>query len=858
MAPRKLSRWPFVAVVACLFLSGAASLVLELVWSRLLKLVFGSTTLAVSTILIAYMLGLGLGGLLGGRVAHRLRNGVRAYGLFEVGLGAYALAVPFLLQQFPAIDRAGLTGLGFWPAALVRFVLALLLLLLPTILMGATLPVLVAALARGGSGLGSRAGLLYGINTMGAVGGTLLATFVLFPRVGLAATNLAGAILDLLAGLVALAWLARSFQAAGRPSASAKQARVVRAARPGRWNLLLVSYALVGFTALVYEIGWTRVLAMVLGSSIYAFATMLVAFLAGIALGSLLFRRRADRLARPLAAYALGVALLGGVAFAAGLVFGNLPDLFLALMAWTGPGRVFQVLVQLGVAGVVMLAPTLVLGALFPLVARAAGAGRTDGGRVVGDVYFANTMGSAAGAFAAGFVLIPLAGLRVALAGAVGLNLATAAILLARQRQWTGSGKRLAAGLLGVSAVAMVLFPPAWNERSLTRGLYYHPSKMMTFSLPLHRYEGMPDPEEEEILFYRDGLNTTVSVHRDLAGLDLLLNGKADASLGDMSTQVLSGQIPMLFGGPVERALVIGYASGVTTGAVALHEPERVDVVDIEPAVFQASHFFDDFNHHPLDDPRVHVVIDDGRTYLAATGARYDVIVSEPSNPWIAGCSNLFTREFFQIARQALRPGGRLLQWIPIYDMDRTVLQAILRGLQAEFPYVYGFLESVDEVDLLILATDRELSLADLPDWPGLPEAVRDDLRRIGIFSSAQLWSLMRLTAEDIGKMTRGAGPVNSDDNMYVELHLPWTRNRFPLREWDVLGRFTEGAGGMDGPGSPPLTPDELGALALSYLEERHDPRVAETLLRRARPGEECALCLTAVAALAGQMAGAP
>jgi spermidine synthase len=257
-------------VAACLFLSGAGSLVLEVVWTRLLRLVFGSTTLAVSTVLVAYMLGLGLGGLFGGRIAARLRNGVRAYGLMEIGIALYAFAVPSLLALLPQLTGALFAELSFWPAALCRFAIVLVLLLLPTACMGATLPVLVAALVRGDATIARSVGLLYGVNTLGAVCGVFVATFALFPAVGLPGSNALGAILDLVVGLLALLVVAPRFErtlAGGAAAAAAAPAAAPRGAPAlRRWNLALLSYGTVGMTALVYEVCWTRALYFVVCS----------------------------------------------------------------------------------------------------------------------------------------------------------------------------------------------------------------------------------------------------------------------------------------------------------------------------------------------------------------------------------------------------------------------------------------------------------------------------------------------------------------------------------------------------------------------------------------------------------------
>ncbi len=828
-------RPPLAALALCLLLSGTGSLVLEVCWSRQLKLVFGSTTLSISTILVAYMLGLGLGGLLGGRWASRTANGVAAYGKIEIGIGLYALVVPFLLALYPVLNRTLLSGLPFWPAAVVRFLLSLVVLILPTLLMGATLPLLIAAVSRGDVAIGARVGLLYGINTLGAVLGTLAGTFVLFPLLGLRATNWAGALMDLGAGLLAL------FLIAPRVPGAAPSAAPSAAATSGgrRWTLGLISYGLVGLTALTYEVAWTRVLTMIFGSSIYAFATMLAAFLIGIALGSLLARGRLDGLAHPWAAYAAGLALLGALSLGTMLLLGRMTDLLAAVLAHYGAGGRNLVLGSFALSALAMLGPTLVLGALFPLLVRAAAQGRAASA-VTGDVYFVNTLGSATGAFLAGFVLIPTIGLAHTLACAVAINFVTAAAVLLWQSEWTSARRPAAAGAALVAAVLAVLVPSGWDPVRMTRGAYYRPQNALDVGIPLLPFESVP---LNAIRYYKDGVSATVSIHDEPGGRVMRINGKPDASLEDMPTQVLSGQIPMLFAPRADDVLVIGFASGVTAGAVSLHEPRRLDVAEIEPAVIAASHYFDEYNHRPLDRPFTRQIVDDGRSYLSATQQQYDVIISEPSNPFLSGCSNLFTKEFFALARRSLRPGGRLLQWIQLYGMDPDGLRSVFAALHTQFPYAYAFEFASDHADLLVLATDRPLRVADVPRWEDLKPAVRGDLEQVGIFSIADLLSLVRLVPADMRGLADASRVVNSDDNMFVELHAPWVMHDSSTANTTLLAPFDTGARGLVGLDSNDAPADLLGRTGLAYAVQRREPAIAQRLIAasRARGGSAAA-----------------
>ena len=825
----------FLAVAACFFFSGAAALTLEMVWSRSLRLVFGSTTLAISTVLVAYMLGLGLGGLLGAALAARVRRGVRVYGVVEIAVGVYALAVPWMLRRLPALD-AWIAGTGFWEATALRFVAVLAILLVPTMLMGATLPVLVAAMVRRDEGLAARVGLLYGINTLGAVAGVLLATFAFFPTLGLGNANLAGAAMAVLVGVLALALVAPRVGGTAQTATPTADAPPVAAEGRRRWDGLLLSYGLVGFTALAYEVCWTRALAMILGSSIYAFATMLAAFLAGIALGSLASRRWWDRVTHPQAVYAAGVGALGLSAVATILALGEMPRVFVRFvdLAGVAPGSILAV--NACTALLAMLAPTLVLGALFPLLLRAQSVSGRAAHRLVGEVYFVNTIGCALGAFAAGFLLIPRLGLQTTMAILVALNLAVAALLLVRQRQWTDRRRLPVVALLALGAVVVLASPPRWQPAELNRGVY---QLLLDADEWRVEYEPLLGVVSDGMLLYREGINTTVAVERRDGELVLRVNGKPDAgSEGDMPTQVLAGQVPMLFGPHAERILVIGLASGVTVGSLALHRPAEIDVVELEPAMVDASRFFDDLNHRPLEYPGTRVIVEDGRRHLARRPPPYDLIISEPSNPWISGVSNLFTREFFRAARAALRPDGRLLQWVQLYGLPIEAWASILAAMQAEFPYLYVFSNGTTAGDSFILGSQRRLTAPDFPRWEDLSDAVRDDLRRIGTFSTADLWSLLRLGPEEVAEIAAEAPVLNTDDNMYVELTAPFALHDTAAHQAIRRRMERPKAGALPQLESAGLrmSDDDVGELALSYATRRRALSLARAVLGQ-RPG---------------------
>jgi spermidine synthase len=756
----------------CFFLSGASGLVYEVVWLRWLVHLFGATTLAVATILTAFMGGLALGSWLGGRWAARAARPLRAYGVLELAIGGYALLLPAILELVvPALRFLGASETSsFASLSLARFGVAALLLLLPTACMGATLPLLAELAAPGLEQAGGRIGRLYAVNTAGAVLGTAVAGFLLLPTIGVIATNRLAVLLNVAVGLAAITagWAVHGARArrAGLPAAG-----VAGAALPGGRRAAVVALATVGASgavAMVYEVAWTRALALVLGSSVYAFTVMLTTFLVGLAGGSFLAARRADRLTEP--ALSLGAVQLaiGLAAFAGLALVGELPYLFLRLFELSGGRHGLLLALEFLLTGALILVPALLSGAVFPVAVRFAADAAASPGRVVGRLYAINTVGAIVGSFAGGFLLLPTVGIRGTLLLAIGVDLAAALTLFVavpgRRRP------RLAIAAVLVLALVIPLVAPAWQPLTMSSGVAVYARSLSRLS----RSEFHSRRQHPRLLFYEEGLTTTVTVEDDGHTVSLRVNGKTDASSGtDMSTQVLIGHLPVLFHPSPREVAVIGMGSGVTVGSVLRHPVRRVAVVELEPAVLRGARFFDDVNGRPLADPRSRVVVNDARNFMLLTGERFDVIVSEPSNPWMTGAASLFTTEFFALARERLAPAGVYGQWVQLYSLTPAVLRSIVGAFTAVFPHTVVLQTSVADV-LLVgsrapLALDPDI-LARRMAMPG----VGDDLRRVAVTEPLDVYARLLLDEEDVTRFARGAR-VNTDDNAYVEFTAPRT-----------------------------------------------------------------------------------
>ena len=699
-----LGRRSFLVVY---MLSGAAGLVYEVTWTRLLTLQLGHTVAAASTVLAAFMGGLAVGAWMAGRYVERsaetLRRNFRTYAFLEIAIAVAAMLLPIALKTaVPALAWAYADGEAPARFAFVRVAISLLLVGIPAAAMGATFPVAISASRT------TAPAAFYAANTTGAAFGAIAAGFWLIPALGLRRTTWVGMGLNVAAAIGALA-LSKIQNAESAESAeqsnrtSSKQTR--RALRAPRSNsvprsprLASAAAAISGFSALVYEVVWTRLLALVIGPTTYAFATMAAAFISGLAIGSAIGARLASRTDRPGpwlgALMGIGTVAAIGAAWYAGTA---MPLAVAAQVA--DPDVSFDAVVwrqALSVA-LLLLPMTVALGASFPLALALAGGEPATAARDASRVYAANTVGAITGSMAAGFVLVPLLGLRDSIRVASFLAAAAGAAVLFT----AGGGRRSRLlGPIAVTAVAIiaVVFMPPWDRALLASGAYKYAPYLSGTDLDGVLRAG-------QILYYRGGATGTVSV-RDLTGTrSLAIDGKVDASnAGDMLTQRLLGLLPVLLHGHAEDVAIIGLGSGVTVGsALAPGTAKRIDVLEISPEVVEASHFFDKENARALSQPGVRLIVGDGRSHLLLSPRQYDVVVSEPSNPWMAGVASLFTREFFEAARSRLKPDGILCQWAHTYDIATADLRSIVRTFSSVFPE--GGLWLVGGGDLLLIGT---------------------------------------------------------------------------------------------------------------------------------------------------------
>jgi predicted membrane-bound spermidine synthase len=756
---------PRALLLLAFLLSGGAGLIYELVWSRYLALFVGHSAEAQVLVIAMFLGGMSLGALVVGERSRGLGRPLVWYAVAEIVLAAVALTFHHIFgwvteaayaSIFPTLGSAG-------AIAVVKWVMAGLLVFVPSVVLGTTFPLIAAGvLRRFPARPGGTIAALYFVNSLGGALAVLVAGFVLIRIAGLPGALMSAAALNLgaagLAAVIGALPTRLDSTPAPEPDAAAggsgSTSAVLQGTRRRLWIALLWVSAMTAVASFIYEIGWIRMLSLVMGSATHSFEIMLSAFILGLAIGALAIRREADRAGRP-------IRLLGGIQWLMGLAalatlpvyaasFDLLGGLVAVLPSTDGGYRSYN-LARYGVALAVMLPSTVLAGMTLPLITSTLlriGSGE----RAIGWVYACNTAGAIVGVILAGLVLIPWLGLKGMLVAGAAVDMALGVALFAIDR-----GRGVAAAIVGARGesddgprpgVRPSMTPaPAWPAPvaavaavavcvAAAAGLRFDRALLTS---GVFRY-GPVDPSTQPILYYADGRTATVGVH--MSGSDTLIvltsNGKPDASLTsrwvraasetlpvepirqqDEATQMLMALVTLAHAPDARTGVVIGHGSGVSAHFL-LSDPllRSLTTVEIEPRMIDASYVYYPANARVFDDPRSRMVIADAKSFFAGRGERFDLILSEPSNPWVSGTASLFSLEFYQRIRSYLSEEGVFTQWFHLYESDADLVLSVLSALHASFPDYRAYL--VGDTDLMVVATAAE-TLRD-PDWSLLLE----------------------------------------------------------------------------------------------------------------------------------------
>ena len=779
------------------FLSGAAALVYQVVWVRSLTLVFGGSHLAVTAVLSIFMAGLALGGYALGTRADRLAKPLRVYGLLELGIAAFALVFAALMEVYPSVYVVLARGRedSLVTLSVIRVVFSLLALIVPTTLMGGTLPVLTRFVSRQPEELRVGLSFLYGLNTLGAVLGALLAGFVLLPTYSVSTTLALAVAANVLIGLVSIALQERAAPtlpvgevAPGEARPSPGPALIVSPgvepppeAAPVR--LVLWGIGISGFCALGYEVLWTRILTLAVGASVYGFTVMLAAFLTGIALGSKAYgafagRRRAAGadVRRSVACFGIVQLLIGVTAFLVTVYLRDIPANAIrlqGLILGAGMGAFgARTWSNFALAFLYMVVPAFFMGVAFPLAGEVQARYRGRVGRAVGDVLAVNTIGAILGAGVSGFGLIYLFGIERSLQLLSLLNVGLGLLVLASLR----GRRRLQAGVMAATAAALAflaLHPTALRLWDMKYFAIFRNNQPEAFRTPAMVREAV---ENTDVLYYAEGIESIVSAIQIKGGeLSFVTNGRIEASshLQAQQCQLTLGHLPMLLSRDPKRVLVVGLGSGMTLGATSVHPSvERLTLVEIEPKVLGVARTFASYNHQVLDNPKLRIVFNDGRNFLQTTPETFDVITADPIHPWFRGAGYLYTTEYFKLAAERLRPGGVVAQWLPIYELTPRDLRSVVRTFREQFRYTLMWLTHYD-AELVGSNDPIRIDEAELARRIATP-AVAADLQRVLMGSATDFLSYFIMGTEGMGRFGRD-GVLNTDGNLYLEFSAPFS-----------------------------------------------------------------------------------
>ena len=779
---------------ALFFVSGFCGLIYESIWSHYLKLFLGHAAYAQSVVLVVFIGGMAIGAWLCGRFAPRIRNPLLAYAAAEFVIGWCAIA--FNRVFVGATDWAYAILLPATCSAegwcLSSWALAAALILPQSVLLGTTFPLMTSGILRAfPQDPGRRIGLLYFLNSFGAVFGVLASAFILIPAIGLPGASMTAGVLNVLLALCVYVIARRP----GIPTAATPTGHSGSTGIGATPRLLLWVALLTGLTSFVYEIVWIRMLSLVLGSSTHAFELMLASFILGLALGGAWIRGRIDGLRDPRRFLAAVQTLMGLLAIATiafyDASFDAMAWMFAALSRTAGGYVLFNVGSAL-IAMAIVIAPTVMAGMTLPLITFLLMRTST-GERSIGYVYAWNTFGSIAGVLLAVHFGLPQLGLKWSLAGAAMIDVLLGVVLV-----WPAGAAAVRWRAAAVASLAVALAGTAMLDIDPTRT-----------ASGVFRYGVASLPPSSALLFRRDGKTASIDVVRHADGhLYIQSNGKPDASYQpvatgkpspDESTQVLIAGIALAHRPQAQDVAIIGFGSGISTAAMlASTAVRRVDTIEIEPAMIEGARQFSPANEAAFSDPRSRIVQEDAKSYFARSGQRYDIVVSEPSNPWVSGVSSLFTQEFYARLRQSIKPDGLLVQWIHAYEFSTPLLASILGALGTEFGD-YVIYQSGN--DLLVVAAigDRLEAPSDrvflMPEMSRLLAryALRgiDDLDMRRLAGRATLERLLPILAI----------PANSDYQPYVDSRAAEARflrtsvdrileiHRYPIRLIDLFER---------------------------------------------------------------------
>ncbi len=732
-------------ILTIFILSGVAGLIYELVWTRMLVLIFGNTLFATSTVLSSFMAGFAAGSYFIGKYIdqHNPRL-LRLYAILELAIGAMAMLFPLLLTLasplYAGLYRAFDGNLALLNVA--RFAICFVIILIPTFMMGGTLPVLVkySSSSNQTRSLGNRTGLLYGLNTLGAVVGCLICGFVLLEQLGMRLSGTVGITINIGVAVIAF-WLSRGERPGGATAQDDKpEAPVEQRYSRATVRAVIIAIGLSGFCSLAYEVFWARMLALFSSNTVYSFSAILSTFLGGIALGSLIYYKFLSSIKNQLGLF-VGVEL--GIGITALSTLYLITIYFQTMFFSSVPIYTFVK------AGSIMLVPTTLIGISLPLAIQICQQGPRHEGRSVGRIYAINTVGSIFGAFAGGFIFIPLLGVAKSVSVVAALNLLAGCLVWMTLKAKIARGM-VAGGFIVVATLINIIAPS---------GVFYQLYK-----------DTRP---HTELLHYKEGLVANVAVYDFWKSgyKDLYLNGVEEASSRLWHVQLfkLLGVLPPLVHGEPDEAMMIAFGAGMSSGA-ATSMVERLDCVELNPDIEEVAGVFAKENLDVYNSSKFKLVVNDGRNHLFLTPKKYSVIMSDATNPQAFDSWTLYTKEFYELCKNKLKPGGIFSQWVPI-PLASDAIKIILNTFRSVFPHT-SFWCIHGSSQCLMLATPERLAL----DYQALEQQIgaaldRSGFEQYGVTSLDKFLSFFYFGEDTLNAFLGDFDRINTDDLPYAQFY---------------------------------------------------------------------------------------
>ena len=768
MKPKNIKTFIFIFF----FISGAAGLVYEVIWTRMFTLVFGNTTLAVSTVLSAFMTGLALGSYYFGKLIDEKGNPIKIYSLLEIGIGISASLIPFLVNISNHLYSGlfGMVGSNSFLLSIVRFFMSFLMMLIPTIMMGGTLPVLSKYFVKVKIDLGSKVGSLYSVNTFGAVIGCFLAGFFMIRILGVNETVYIFAGINVLIGF--LVWLMSRKEVVeeivlkeeivSNINSTESETNVTKNVYKIE-KMILLAFALSGFCALAYEVLWTRIIIYIISISVYAFTIMLTTFLFGLAFGGYIGGKLSDRF-DGLKLFSIFEVLIGLSALVTIYLLSNFVEINdkLALIVGKVGWKKWNI-IRFMETGMIIFIPTLLMGAVFPVVGKIWTKNIKKVGKSIGEVYSFNTVGSVLGSIAAGFVILPLFGTPKGIMFIAFVNILIGLVVL----YFIKNVKLLVKVLLTALLVLVIIIQTL------------HIKKEQFLSI-FNAYE-----KGSELVYFKEGISGTTTVHKYpeyfYQGDLLAVDGTNVAGTEFMlrTIQKLQGHLPIFLHGNAKKAMQIGFGSGETSHSVLLHDIERLDMVEISRDILDAAEkYFPDLNRSVLNDKRLNPIIMDGKNYAILTREKYDVIMNDATYPTTGECAALFTKEHFLALRKKLNENGVVSTWVPL-DLAPFDFKMILKTFQDVFPFsYYWYVSNSTNKHGVLIGMQNKLSI----DFDKYIETmnedkIKEDLGEVNLSNPIALLDGFLLDENDIKDLTEEV-PINTDDKPLLEFSQTKLRDR--------------------------------------------------------------------------------